>query len=128
MKLEEKIIWPFKTKITEKRNYDRKDLAFSFQSQITVHARTSWRGEQFRLAGDNRELRSLVFHSLHRRYNSNDEKVFCSPDGWMHPFYFPLFFDRESFLIMKVVVFLVLLRTECEPVQERQASVSVPRE
>ena len=36
MKLEEKMIWPFKTKITEKRNYDRKDLAFSFQSQITV--------------------------------------------------------------------------------------------
>ena len=30
------MIWPFKTKITEKRNYDRKDLAFSFQSQITV--------------------------------------------------------------------------------------------
>ena len=44
------------------------------------------------------------------------------------PFYFPLFNDRESSLIMKVVVFLVLLRTECEPVQERQASVSVPRE
>ena len=50
------MIWPFKTEMTEKRNYDRKDLAFSFQSQITVHARTSLRGEQFRLAGDNKEV------------------------------------------------------------------------
>ena len=91
------MIWPFTTKITEKRNYDRKDLAFSFQSQITVHARTSLRGEQFRLAGDNRELvRSLVFHSLHRRYNSNDEKVFRSPDGCIHSSFYCSLIEKVS--------------------------------
>ena len=117
------MIWPFEAKMTEKRNYDRKDLAFPFQSQITVHARTSWRGEQFRLAGDNRELRSLVFHSLHRRYNSNDEKVFRSPDGCIHSsFYCSLIkkvSDRKSGDVSRI------LRTECETVQMRQVSVSV---
>ncbi len=36
MKLEEKVIWLFKTKLSGLRNYDGKDLAISFQSQITV--------------------------------------------------------------------------------------------
>ena len=121
------MIWPFKTKITEERNYDRKDLAFSFQSQITVHARTSLRGEQFRLAGDSKKVQRYGLSLPHRR-KPLKWRTSRSYSGRMQPFYFPLFFDRESSLIMKVVVFLVLLRTECEPVQEMQASVSVPRE
>ena len=66
MKLEEKVIWLFKTELSGLRNYDGKDLAISFQSQITVHARTSLRGEQFRLAGDNKEVQKPGL-SLSRR-------------------------------------------------------------
>ena len=120
------MIWPFKTKNTEKRNYDRKDLAFSFQSQITVHARTSLRGEQFRLAGDNRKVRSPVFLFLHSPLVMMN-KSFVIRTFVMQSFYFPLFFDRESCLIQKMVMFLVVPMTESET-QKRKADVSVPRE
>ena len=43
------------------------------------------------------------------------------------PFYFPLFYDRESCLIQKMVMFLVVPMTESET-QKRKADVSVPRE
>ena len=58
MKLEEKVIWLFKTKLSGLRNYDGKDLAISFQSQITVRASASLRGEQLRFARERRGNRA----------------------------------------------------------------------